>query len=49
MKRTKLRYQNALKAEVHENVNSKLEKGLKGHELVNEVKRVAKSGWGQND
>ena len=36
----KLRYQNALKAEVHgfsESIKSKLEGGMKGHDLVNEV------------
>ena len=50
----KLRYQKALKAEVHgfsESVKSKLEGGMKGYDLVNEVlmewenivNRVAKS------
>ena len=54
----KLRYQNALKAEVHgfsESVKSKLEGGMKGYELVNEVlmewenivNRVAKSEVGE--
>ena len=36
----KLRYQNALRAEVHgfsENIKSKVERGKKGKELVNEV------------
>ena len=53
----KLRYQNALKAEVHgfsESVKSKLEEGKKGYDLVNEVlrewenivNRVAKSEVG---
>ena len=38
----KLGYQNALKAEVHgflESVKSKLEGGIKGHDLMNEVLR----------
>ena len=38
----KLRYQNALKAEVHgflESIKSKLEGSMKGHDLVNEVLR----------
>ena len=51
----KLRYQNALKAEVHgfsESVKSKLEGGMKGYDLVNEVlmnieNRVAKSEAGE--
>ena len=54
----KLGYQNALKAEVHgfsESVNSKLEGGMKGYDLVNEivmewknvVNRVAKSEVGE--
>ena len=51
----KLRYQNALKAEVHgfsESVKSKLEWGMKGYDLVNEVlmeweNRVAKSEVGE--
>ena len=54
----KLRYQNALKAEVHgfsESINSKLEEGKKGYDLVNEVlmewenivNRVAKSEVGE--
>ena len=53
----KLRYQNALKAEVRrfsESVKSKLEGGMKGYDLVNEVlmewenivNRVAKSEVG---
>ena len=33
----KLRYQNALKAEVHGFIKSKLEGGMKGHDLVSEV------------
>ena len=49
-----LRYQNALKAEVHGFSVSKLEGGMKGHDLVNEVlmewentvNRVAKSKVG---
>ena len=57
----KLRYQNALKVEVHgfsESVKSKLEGGMKGYDLVNEVlmewenivyivNRVAKSEAGE--
>ena len=54
----KLRYQNALKADVHgflESVKSKLEGGMKGYDLVNEVlmewenivNRVAKSEVGE--
>ena len=54
----KVRYQNALKAEVHgfsESVKSKLEGGMKGYDLVNEVlmewenivNRVAKSEVGE--
>ena len=53
-----LRYQNALKAEVHgfsESIKSKLEGAMKGYDLVNEilmeweniVNRVAKSGVGK--
>ena len=56
----KLRYQNALKAEVHgfsESVKSKLEGGMKGYDLVNEVlmewenivNRVAKSEVGEKN
>ena len=55
----KLSYQNALRAEVHrfsENIRSKVEKGMKGQELVNEVvmewecvvNRVAKCELGEN-
>ena len=55
----KLRYQNALKVEVHgisESVKSKLEGGMRGYDLVNEVlmewenivNRVAKSEVGEN-
>ena len=38
--KVKLSYQNALRAEVHrfsENIRSKVERGMKGQELVNEV------------
>ena len=51
----KLRYQNALTAEVYgflESIKSRVEKGMKGQELVNEVvmgwERVVKA-WGEND
>ena len=53
----KLSYQNALRAEVHrfsENIRSKVERGMKGQELVNEVvwsgsvvNRVAKCELGE--
>ena len=54
----KLRYQNALRAEVHgfsESIKSKVEKGMKRQELVNEVvmeweravNRVAKCELGE--
>ena len=54
----KLSYQNALRAEVHgfsESIRSKVEKGMKGQELVNEVvvewesvvNRVAKCELGE--
>ena len=54
----KLRYQNALKAEVHgflDSLKSKLEEGMKGSDLVNEVlmewenilNRVTKSEVGE--
>ena len=42
----KLRYQNGLRAEVHgfsESIKRKVEGGMKGHDLVNEVLRVWES------